>query len=252
MQEKINKSEKREIEPVNTNLLCLPPLTHSLGCAYFSSFELYTQLTWSLLLSADSSSSSTSKLTTNHWTPATVHFFCGSLSGFSATALSHPFDVIRTRIISQSETPKTYLNTRHALRTIFAREGVTGLYRGFLPSTMQIMPFSGAQFAAYNFLKKAWHEHLGEDGLTFGPLPLQSSFICGAGSGMVAKFLVYPLDLIRKRLQMRGFEAARGASFGSVPVYEGFLHCIAHTLEKESVTAFYKGESAFFNGQIFI
>lgn len=106
---------------------------------------------------------------------------------------------------------------------------------------MQIMPFSGAQFAAYNLLKKTWHEHLGEDGFFLGPLPLQSSFICGAGSGMVAKFLVYPLDLIRKRLQIRGFEAARGAAFGSVPVYEGFLHCIAHTLEKESITAFYKG-----------
>lgn len=138
------------------------------GCAYFSSFELFTQLTWNLLLSSsseNSNSSTTSSLTTNHWTPATVHFFCGSLSGFSATALSHPFDVIRTRIISQSETPKTYLNTRHAMRTILAREGVAGLYRGFLPSTLQIMPFSGAQFAAYNLLKRLWHEHLGDDAL---------------------------------------------------------------------------------------
>ena len=111
------------------------------------------------------------------------------------------------------------------------------------------MPFSGAQFASYNLFKKLYIQHFESDHLrvdipgTGGGLHfnIQASFVCGAASGTVAKFLVYPFDLIRKRLQIRGFEQARGTNFGHVPHYQGLVHCIVHTMENESFSAFYKG-----------
>lgn len=176
-----------------------------------------------------------------------VNFVCGSMAGFTGTMLSHPFDVVRTRMVSQSE-PKTYLNTRQAIILMAQKEGLIGFYRGFLPTLMQIMPFSGAQFATYKFFKDQWLQQFGCDHISIRlndedrrQFLIQSSFVCGALSGFVAKLLVYPLDLVKKRLQIRGFEEGRGIGFGQTPYYQGFLHCITHTIQTEKFSAFYKG-----------
>ncbi|XP_027202279.2 thiamine pyrophosphate carrier protein 1 [Dermatophagoides pteronyssinus] len=213
------------------------------GMAYFSSFEILTRLTLKWLIDHEEIISHKYVMQSQ----PLVHFICGSMAGFTGTLLSHPFDVIRTRMVSQSE-PKTYHTTGQAFMTIAKHEGRVGLYRGFLPTLMQIMPFSGAQFATYNIFKERWQQYYHADHLAINigykhghEIHIQSSFFCGALSGMVAKFLVYPLDLVKKRLQIRGFETGRGNKFGKTVHYEGFIHCITHTIQTENLAAFYKG-----------
>lgn len=212
------------------------------GMVSFSSFELFKRISSNWISSHQQIISQDCALLSQ----PLINFFCGSLSGFCATLFSHPFDVVRTRIISQSEHPKTYLSTYSALKSIAYKEGLNGFYRGFLPMITQIMPLSGIQFASYHLFKKLWRQQFQCDhypiqlGLHLH-FNIQSSFICGAMAGTVAKFLVYPLDLIKKRLMIRGFEHARGSNFGKVPHYKGFVHCIVHTMENENLAAFYKG-----------
>ncbi|CAG2116892.1 unnamed protein product [Medioppia subpectinata] len=227
--------------------LCAQLLSVVYGTIQFSTFELYTQL------------ANRSPLVDSERYPEFarryqpfVHFGCGSLSGLTATLVAHPIDVIRTRIIAQSE-PKTYTSTRHAFRTIVRTEGYRALFRGLTPTLLQIAPLTGIQFTVYNLTNRVWDQfiernkqkwmRLSEDGKSQSVkrlLHFEKTLICGAIAGFASKLTVYPLDLIKKRLQVEGFQKAR-QGFGAQTSYKGVIDCIVKIVRQESVLAFYKG-----------
>lgn len=66
------------------------------------------------------------------------------------------------------------------------------------------------------------------------------STMAGISAGMVAKSIVFPFDLLKKRLQMSGFEEAR-KSFGTVHKYTGLLQMMRMMWNHEGLAGFYKG-----------
>lgn len=78
------------------------------------------------------------------------NFVCGGIAGGAASIVATPLDVIRTRIIVQDKA-KGYTNSIQATRVILQQDGIRGLYRGFTPSLMQIIPLAGLNFLFYNF-----------------------------------------------------------------------------------------------------
>ena len=68
------------------------------------------------------------------------------------------------------------------------------------------------------------------------------SLVCGSGAGVLSKLAIYPLDVLKKRLQVQGFEDAR-KQFGEVRKYSGFLHCFKKVTLEEGLTGLYKGLS---------
>lgn len=95
-----------------------------------------------------------------------------------------------------------------------------------MPSLIQIVPYSGLLFGLNRFFKQLWHKVAGniesnslEDNhknYMQAVLHIVESGFCGVASGFTAKLIVYPLDLLKKRLQVQGFGYARkefGKSF---------------------------------------
>jgi len=82
---------------------------------------------------------------------------------------------------------------------MWVNEGKLSLYRGLLPTLIQIGPYAGCQFAFYKFLINVFDRN--ELGKSLGV----RSLLCGAVAGAAAKTLVYPLDLGKKRMQVHGF-----------------------------------------------
>ncbi|VDK86917.1 unnamed protein product [Litomosoides sigmodontis] len=152
---------------------------------------------------------------------------CGALAGCGATASSLPFDVVRTRLIIQDQ-HKVYSGTLHAMIFIWNSEGFHGFFRGITPSLIQIAPFIGLQFSLYNAFSTSWRR-LPNYLESFGPL------CCGALAGVLSKTVVYPLDVVRHRLQAHGF-----SRFNNLPWYSMYS-VIAAILTEEKVTGLFKG-----------
>lgn len=165
------------------------------------------------------------------------HFMCGAAAGTFATIIANPIDVVRTRLIAQDRS-KGYKNSVQGLKVIIREESFRGLFRGLGPSLLQIAPMSGSQFMFYNFfgdsLKSYLHMSKSE------MLPAWELLIVGGLTGCCAKFIVYPLDLAKKRMQIQGFGHHR-KSFGKHFVCNGLLDCISMTARNEGLKALYKG-----------
>jgi solute carrier family 25 thiamine pyrophosphate transporter 19 len=138
---------------------------------------------------------------------------------------------------------KIYNGIIDSFKKIYKSDGLRGFYRGSFPAVMLTAPESAFRFGIYNFLNnhlkfsnlkdKKTAEKIREIGY------LQSS-INGSLSGVAAKTLVYPFDLIKKRLQIQGFEKAR-EKFGHVVKFDGLFHCLKLTVKHEGFFGLYKG-----------
>ncbi|PVD37630.1 hypothetical protein C0Q70_00227 [Pomacea canaliculata] len=193
----------------------------------YTSFELFTKAAW-LLFPAE--------LTTSQWRPVT-HLLCGSLSGGVATFIIQPVDVLRTRFIAQGE-PKVHLRMHifslvlDACKQIWRSEGAYGFYKGLSPALLQVMPQMGLQFGFYSLFTGLWNKSKGT-WLYSAPDQLES-IVCGTGSGLLSKLFIYPMDVVKKRLQIQGFESAR-QGFGATRQYSGMISCLLQISSEEGV-----------------
>ncbi|XP_044766780.1 mitochondrial thiamine pyrophosphate carrier [Coccinella septempunctata] len=198
-------------------------LSISYGLAQFTTFEVLTKESAKLGI-------------TKKW-DIIVHFMCGLVSGCTATFVSFPFDVVRTRLVAQSEGNKIYKGVPNAFYQIVKQEGPLVLYRGMLPTFMQVGPHAGAQFMFYKIFDNLYKNTVDSDKTT-----LASSTVSGSLAGFFAKIVVYPFDLIKKRLQIQGFN--RGDMFGENFVCNGMINCMSRIYEREGYRGYFKGLNA--------
>ena len=91
-------------------------------------------------------------------TSFTVNFIVGSLSGGLAAAVTLPFDVIKTQ--NQVELGnKNFANSKslsvgESLMAIWLKGGTKGLFAGFTPRLLRVMPACGIMLSTYEVLKR--------------------------------------------------------------------------------------------------
>lgn len=164
--------------------------------------------------------------------PNTVDtFLSGASAGAAATSLTYPLDLLRTRFAAQGP-DRIYKNLRSGVSEIARTEGLTGFFRGLGPAIGQVVPYMGLFFSAYEVLRPP---------LSNLSLPLGSGDAsAGILAGVLAKSGVFPLDLIRRRLQLQGPTRARYAG-GSIPLYKGVWATGRSIVNKEGWRGLYRG-----------
>ena len=84
------------------------------------------------------------------------------------------------------------------------QEGLRGIYRGIGPTLAGILPYAGLKFYVYQSLKQYYRS---TDGHSAQRLPIAVMLSFGAGAGLVAQTVTYPLDVVRRQMQV-GISAA--------------------------------------------
>lgn len=181
----------------------------------------------------------------------------GACAGITSVACTYPLDLVRTRLSVQTNTTK-YRGMWHCASIIYKEEGgLKALFRGLSPTIMGIAPYVALNFTVYETLKSWFKEQFGE------PSVAQKLF-CGAAAGttaqtgkretltilisLLATFLdiyiyaiylyyaiaTYPLDVIRRRMQIAGMKEAEFK-------YTSTLSAIRTIAKQEGIRGLYKG-----------
>ncbi|KAL1806017.1 hypothetical protein DCAR_0831769 [Daucus carota subsp. sativus] len=171
----------------------------------------------------------------------------GACAGIIAMSATYPMDLVRGRLTVQSgSSPSQYRGIAHALATVLREEGPRALYKGWLPSVIGVVPYVGLNFAVYESLKD-WLVKSRPFGLVEDTeLGVATKLACGAAAGTVGQTVAYPLDVIRRRMQMVGWKDASAVVTGDGKSqarleYTGMVDAFRKTVRHEGFRALYKG-----------
>lgn len=161
-----------------------------------------------------------------------VSFVAGAGAGATATVVTYPLDLLRTRFAAQG-TDRVYSSLFRAVRDIHRDEGPRGFFRGLGVGLAQIVPFMGMFFALYESLRIP----LSQFNLPFG----SGDATAGVIASVIAKTGVFPLDLVRKRIQVQGPTRTKYVH-KNIPVYNmGAVRAVRMILAREGISGLYRG-----------
>jgi solute carrier family 25 phosphate transporter 23/24/25/41 len=153
---------------------------------------------------------------------------CAGVAAAVGNTMTYPLDVVRARMTLPTAGGPKYEHILASFRSIRATEGIKGLYRGIHPTLLAVVPFVAIQQTTVDTTKGL----AAEMGWTPPTAPLL--MMCGASAGLLAQTVVYPLDVLRRRMQL-GPQAA-----GHVTADRTWL-AIQAVVRKEGVASLFAG-----------
>eukprot|EP00659_Diplonema_papillatum_P000695 gene696-1064_t len=166
-----------------------------------------------------------------HESPKALHvFLAGSLAGATASTVTYPLDLMRARMAVQFGSGRPLPRYHEALVDLVRTEGPRNLFAGLRPTLMGIIPYSGLSFLTFETLKASIRKKFNLQRDRDIPTPLR--LVAGGFAGLVAQSATYPLDIIRRRMQVRKLDA-------TLSLY----NAMKHVFESEGWRALYRGLS---------
>ena len=159
----------------------------------FMSFEQYHRVFRVIVVGAHPPSS-----TDDQKRAVAARFLSGALAGATSTACTYPLDLMRARFAATKGTEHASYVT--AFSAALEKEGWRGLYSGLRPTLIGIMPYAGSSFACFETVKHYlvhWQDLKSDK-----DIPAYQRLVAGGFSGLVAQSLTYPLDIVRRRMQV--------------------------------------------------
>jgi solute carrier family 25 phosphate transporter 23/24/25/41 len=164
----------------------------------------------------------------------------GGTAGVIAQGVIYPLETLKTRMMSSSGMTAEAQGSGNVMlrvaREMWAEAGLRAYFRGVVPSLVGVFPFAAIDLACFETLKTSYIKYQQAKlpvGEAFSPSTL-ATLVCGMISGTTGAVAVYPLSLVRTRLQAQGTP-------GHPTVYTGALDVVRKTFAREGIRGFYKG-----------
>ncbi|OSX65802.1 hypothetical protein POSPLADRAFT_1177291 [Postia placenta MAD-698-R-SB12] len=176
-------------------------------------------------------------------------FTAGVFAGVANGVVSGPVEHIRIRLQTQSATNPTYAGPFDAIRKIYSQHGVAGIYKGQVVTLWREALGYGVYFLAY---EKLMQREMARKGIRRDQVNPANAVLFGAAAGYALWAIIYPIDMIKSRIQTDGFSRADGQK------YKSTLDCVRTVWRTEGIGAFTRGltptliRSPFANGATFL
>ncbi|RMX84111.1 hypothetical protein D0869_04809 [Hortaea werneckii] len=151
------------------------------------------------------------------------------LAGMAAGAVESilavtPTERIKTALIDNAKGVRRFNSPIHATATILREQGIQGVYRGLLSTTIKQSATSAVRMGLYSTLREAYATRSGN------AKPSSAvSFAIGAIAGTGTVYATQPFDTIKTRTQ-----AAKG---------ESFVRAIAGVVQTDGIRGFWRGST---------
>jgi len=165
----------------------------------------------------------------NFWLFFLGNLASGGAAGATSLCIVYPLDFARTRLgadVGKGPAERQFKGLGHCLSSIYAKDGLIGLYRGFGVSVGGIIVYRAAFFGGYDTAKAM---------LLKDPkkAPWWQNWLIAQMVTTVAGVVSYPFDTVRRRMMMQ--------SGRSDILYKSTLDCWAKIARNEGPRAFFKG-----------
>ncbi|KND00658.1 organic acid transporter [Spizellomyces punctatus DAOM BR117] len=162
-------------------------------------------------------------------------FLAGAASGIANSVLSGPIEHVRTRLQVQGSSTSggkpTYSGPLDFARKVAGEHGVNALYKGQAVTMVREFFGYGAYFATYEWLMQ---RTMKSEGKRRDQIETWKQCLYGAMAGYALWISVYPVDVIKSKIQTDGFAL-------STRQYKGMLDCARKTLAQDGLAGFYRG-----------
>ncbi|KAL8201252.1 hypothetical protein R6Q57_012591 [Mikania cordata] len=158
-----------------------------------------------------------------------ANFIAGAAAGCTALVLIYPLDIAHTRLAADlgKTDSRQFQGIRHFLTTIWARNGIRGVYKGLPASLQGMVVHRGLYFGGFDTLKEKMSKNASSE------VALWKRWIVAQAVTTSAGLLSYPLDTVRRRMMMQsGIDR---------PMYRNTLDCWKTIYQTEGFMSFYRG-----------
>mmetsp|Transcript_17466 Transcript_17466/g.25817 ORF Transcript_17466/g.25817 Transcript_17466/m.25817 type:complete len:323 (-) Transcript_17466:245-1213(-) len=137
-------------------------------------------------------------------------FVCGTYAGLCQAFVICPMEHLKCRLqVEPSPGSVAFRGPKDAALAIMRSHGITGLYRGFGCTLVREVPAFGAYFSVYDAVKDIANKYFDSHGSSSEQHRWVCSAFAGGVSGSFTWIMIYPIDVIKTRIQTAPLDKPR-------------------------------------------
>lgn len=164
---------------------------------------------------------------TNDLTPLNLAT-SGGFAGFCSAFIASPVELLRIKLQAQDSASTKFTGSIQCLRYLFNTHGLKGVYQGLSITIIREIPAYFFYFGVYeSLMKNSLKTYKNRESI-----PMYMISIYGALGGLSLWLSVYPVDVIKSRMQSDTI---------TDPKYSSNLDCAKKIYAEQGVPGFFKG-----------
>lgn len=151
-----------------------------------------------------------------------THVMAGAVAGFAQAFLTSPIELVKLRAQMSNDN----IGAFQCLKRVHQTEGLRGLFRGLNITIVREIPGFAAYFFTYEYLTRTTDD-------PSRPTSTATMLMAGGFAGVASWAVVYPVDVIKSRLQFDGMSGT--------PRYKNSLDCLKQSVKSEGYRFLFRG-----------